>query len=392
MLHALAVVTVFKCAERGLVTHQLARVGFAVRSIRAPSPVLFPVNLQGACATFVELLHGGATQHFVRRNRHFQVVRELFVVLDTVLRLRNFSRAAALNAAVDDLGGHTKARNQTVGFIVIVRLPCTVDHLQHAWFWRLRIGEEEDRTRQVQPGVRHQLRFVEQRTHVAVHRFREWTVVVIVGQLFRTTTEVAQEIAVFIFTARPGLPLPDVRVTFAVITALLPFAPAHFTYVDQRLTPFGFRTPAFVAAGLLGKVGKHGGQLFAADGVAVTTVIVGLTQRREFTHGFQEVAVGIGLRAQREEIFPVAGFHNPFNALNVVRVRRPAWLNQFDLRVIQRLDGFFNRSHQREVRQFLLFLRQIAGFDGVRLTAGLLQVSSLSHEWRHAGSRNEYTQ
>ena len=275
---------------------------------------------------------------------------------------------------------------------MVVRLPCTVDHLQHAWFWRLWIGEEEDSTGQVQPGVRHQLRFVEQCTHVAVHRFREWTVVVVVRQLFRTASEIAQEIAVFIFTARPGLSLPDVRVTFAVIAALLPFAPAHFTHVDQRLTPFGFRTPAFVAAGFLGKVGKHGRQLFAADSVAVTTVVVGLTQRREFTHGFQEVAVGISLCTQREEIFPVAGFHNPFNAFNVVRVRRPAWLNQFNLRVIQRLDGLFNRSHQREVRQFLLFLRQIAGFDGVRLTAGLLQIRSLGHEWRHAGSRNEYTQ
>ena len=275
---------------------------------------------------------------------------------------------------------------------MVVRLPCTVDHLQHAWFWRLRIGEEEDRTRQVQPGVRHQLRFVEQRTHVAVHRFREWTVVVVVGQLFRPTTEVAQEIAVFIFTARPGLPLPDVRVTFAVITALLPFAPAHFTYVDQRLTPFGFRTPAFVAASFLGKVGKHGGQLFAADGVAVTTVIVGLTQRREFTHGFQEVAVGIGLRAQREEIFPVAGFHNPFNAFDVVRVRRAAWLNQFDLRVVQGLNSLFNGGHQREVSELMLFLRQIAGFHGVRLAGGRLQRGGLRHKRCNASTSNKYTQ
>ena len=275
---------------------------------------------------------------------------------------------------------------------MIVRLPCTVDNLQHAWFRRLWIGEEEDRTRQVQPGIRHQLRFVEQRTYVTVHRFRERAVVVVVGQLLRTATEVAQEVAVFIFTARPGLTLPDVRVTFAVIAALLAFAPAHLTHVNQGLTPFGFRTPAFVTARFLSKVRKHGCQLFTADSVTVATVIVGLTQRREFTNRFQEVAVGVRLRAQREEIFPVAGFHDPFHAFHVLRVRRTTRFNQFNLGVVQRLNGFLYGIHQREAGQLFLFLRQIAGVHGVWFTGGRLQRGSLRHKRCYACAGNENTQ
>ena len=97
-----------------------------------------------------------------------------------------------------------------------------------------------------------------------------------------------------------------------------------------------------MAASLLSEVSKHGCQLFAADGVAVTTILIGLTQRREFTDRFQEVAIGVRLRTQREEIFPVAGLNNAFNALHVFRVRCTAWLNQFNLRIIQRLNGLFH--------------------------------------------------
>lgn len=62
-------------------------------------------------------------------------------------------------------------------------------------------------------GIGHQLRFVEQRADIAVHCFREWTVVVVVGQLLSAAAKVAQEVAIFVFTARPCLTLPDVRVT-----------------------------------------------------------------------------------------------------------------------------------------------------------------------------------
>ena len=82
LLNAVGVVTLFERAERRLVPHQLAGVGLTVRRIRAPPPVLLPVDLQRAGAAFIELLHVGAAQHFIGRNRHFQVVRELFVVLD----------------------------------------------------------------------------------------------------------------------------------------------------------------------------------------------------------------------------------------------------------------------------------------------------------------------
>ena len=256
---------------------------------------------------------------------------------------------------------------------MIVWLPGAIDNLQHAWFWRLRIGEEEDRTRQVQPGIRHQLRFVEQGADGAKHRFRERTVVVVVRQLLRAAAKVAYEVAVFVLTAWPGLSLPDVRVTFAVIAAFLAFGPAHFTNVNQGLTPFGFRTPAFMTAGFLRKVGKHGRQLFAANGVAVATIVIGLTQCREFTNSLQEVTVGVRLSAQREEIFPVAGLHDPFNALDVVRVRRTTWLNLLNEAVVQSRNGVFHRNHQREIGQLFFLFRQIAGFHGVRLAAGRLQ-------------------
>ncbi len=275
---------------------------------------------------------------------------------------------------------------------MIVRLPGAVNNLQHAWFWRLRVGKEEDRTGQVQPGVGHQLRFIEQCADIAVHRFGEWTVVVVVGQLLSTATKVAQEVAIFVFTAWPGLTLPDIRVTFPVIAALLAFAPAHLTHIDQRLTPFGFRTPAFVTTGFLCEVGKHGCQLFTANGFAVATIIVGITQRREFTYGFQEVAVAVILRAQREQIFPVALFEDPFNAFHVCRVCCTAWLNLLYLSIVQRTDSIFHGFHQREIGELFFLFGQIAGFDGIRLAAFRLQHGSLSNNRCYAGTGNKHAQ
>ena len=142
----LGVVAVFERAEWRLVTHQLASVGLAIWGIRAPSPVLFPVDLQGTCATFIELLHVGTAKHFVSRYRDFQVVSELFVVFDTVLRLGNFSRATALYAAVDDLVVTPKPWTRPLA--LSWSFGCrAVDNLKHAWFWRLWIGEEEDGAR-----------------------------------------------------------------------------------------------------------------------------------------------------------------------------------------------------------------------------------------------------
>ncbi len=275
---------------------------------------------------------------------------------------------------------------------MVVRLPGPVDNLQHAWFWRLWISEEEDRTRQVQPGVCHQLWFVEQRADIAVHRFRERTIVIVVRQLFRTATEVAQEIAVFVFTARPGLTLPDVRVTFAVIAALLAFTPAHFTHVHQRLTPFCFRTPAFVPPRFLRKVSKHGCQLFTANGIAVAAVFIGVAQCREFAHRFQEVAVAVILRAQWEQVFPVALFQDPFNAFYVIRVCRTAWLNLLNLSVVQRTDSILHGFHQREIGERFLLFRQIAGFHGVRLAVIRLQHGGLSNNRCYACTRNKHAQ
>ena len=275
---------------------------------------------------------------------------------------------------------------------MVVRLPGAVDNLKHAWFWRLWIGEEEDGARQVQPGIGHQLRFVEQRADIAVHCFREWTVVVVVGQLLSAAAKVAQEVAIFVFTARPGLTLPDVRVTLPVIAALLAFAPAHLAHIDQRLTPFRLRTPAFVAAGFLCEVSKHGCQLFTADSFAVAAIVVGITQRREFTHGFQEVTVAVILRAQREQVFPVALFKDPFNAFHVYRVGCTAWLNLLDLSVVQRTDGILHGFHQWEIGELFFLFSQIAGFHGVRHTAFRLQHGGLSNHRRYAGTGNKHAQ
>ena len=189
---------------------------------------------------------------------------------------------------------------------MIVWNPGSVDDVQHRGLRRLRINEEEDGARQVHPGIRHQLRFIQQRTNVAiVHCIGERTIVVVIGQLFRSAAEVAQVVAVFIFTAWPGLPLPDRGIAFAVIAALLTFNPANLTQINQRLTPFGNITPAFMAAGLLSKVGKHGCQRFTADGIAVASVGIGSAHGREFTNSFQKIRVGIFCGAHREQIFPI---------------------------------------------------------------------------------------
>jgi hypothetical protein len=138
-------------------------------------------------------------------------------------------------------------------------------------------------------------------------------------------------------------------------------------------------------------VRKHGCQLFTADSVTVATVIVGLTQRREFTNRFQEVAVGVRLRAQREEIFPVAGFHDPFHAFDVLRVRRTTRFNQFNPALSSVLMVSLRHPSAGSWSVLSLF-RQIAGVHGVWFTGGRLQRGSLRHKRCYACAGNENTQ
>ncbi|CCK14320.1 hypothetical protein BN136_330 [Cronobacter universalis NCTC 9529] len=241
--------------------------------------------------------------------------------------------------------------------------------MQHARFGRLRINKEKDRAGEIQPGIGDHFRFIEQRADVAIHRVREWPVVVVIGELFGAAPEVTDIIAIFIFTAGPGLPLPGVRVTFAVIAALLSFGPAHFAQIDQRLPPLRLLAPALVTAGLLREVREHSRERFPADGVSVASVTIAAAHRREFADGFQKVGVGIFRRAQRKEKLPVLGGENVFDAFDVVRVRGAPRRYLFDLRVIQRADSAFYRLHQWKVRQLLLFFSQVAGVKGIRRAA-----------------------
>ena len=222
---------------------------------------------------------------------------------------------------------------------MIVWYPGSVDDVQHRGLRRLRVNEEEHRARQVHPGIRHPLRFIQQWTNVAiVHGIGERAVVVVIGELFCTAAKIAQVVAVFIFTAGPGLPLPDIRVTLPVVAAFLTFNPAHFTEINQRLAPLGNIAPAFVAAGFLSKVSKHGCQRFTAYGIAIASVGIGPANRREFTNSFQKVRVGIFCRTHREQILPILFGQDAFHTLHVCRVGRQTWLDFFNLAIRQRLN------------------------------------------------------
>ena len=210
-------------------------------------------------------------------------------------------RTAALHPAVDDLGGHPEARHQAVLPVVGVGLPGAVDHVQHGGLGRLRIDEEEHGAGQVEPGVRHFLRVVQQGAHSTEHGLGEGAVVVVVRQLLGATTEVTLELAVVELAARPLLTLPHIRPALGVVAAAHLLGPAHLPYPHQTLAPLGLGAPALVATGLLGEVGEHGGQRLAADGLGVAPVAVVAAEGRELGHRLQETAIGVLRRPQRKQ-------------------------------------------------------------------------------------------
>ena len=58
--------------------------------------------------------------------------------------------------------------------------------------------------------------------------------------------------------------------------------------VDQALSPLLHLPVGVVAPGLLGEVGKHGGQCPPADGLGVPAISVGLTHRGELADSLQK--------------------------------------------------------------------------------------------------------
>ncbi|CAH0318921.1 hypothetical protein SRABI106_04289 [Rahnella aquatilis] len=237
--------------------------------------------------------------------------------------------------------------------------------MQHARLRCLRRDVEEYRTGKVQPGIRHQFRFIQQGSDRAEHRIGERAVVIVIRKLFGTATEVADKIAVGIFAARPGLSLPDIRITFAVIAAFLPFFPAHFSQIDQPLTPFGFRAPALVAAGFLCEVCKHGGKAFTANGIRITSVGIRSAHGRELADGLQEFGVGIARVTQRENVFPLITAQNAVHPLHVSRVIAAAGSDFIDGSIIQCADRRLNLLHQRVLSQAVFFFNQITFFDDI---------------------------
>ena len=341
---------------RRLVADQLAGVAATLRIRRNPAIVLLPVDRGSAGAAFVELLHALAAEHFIGGDRHLEVGGERAVVADPVQRLRDLHRAAAFDAAVDDLRGHAEAGLEAVLQVARIGLPGAVDDEQHRRLGRLRVHVEEDRAGQVQPGVGDQFRLVQQWAHGPEHRQRERAVVVVVGQLLGAAAEVALVVAVGEGAAGPGLALPGGRVALAVVAAAHVLGPAHLAHPAQALAPFGFGTVALVRPGFLREVGEHRRQGLAADGVGIPAVGIVAADRRELADRAQEAAIGVLGRAQREQIVPVGAGHQALDAPDVGGVRAAIGDDRFDLLIGQRGDRALDRRHERTVGE--------AGFVG----------------------------
>ena len=73
---------------------------------------------------------------------YLEVLCKLPVVRLSVQGLGLLAAVAALDAAVDDHDGRPKARLEPVLHVALVGLPRPVNHVQHAWLGRLRVGVE----------------------------------------------------------------------------------------------------------------------------------------------------------------------------------------------------------------------------------------------------------
>ena len=115
------------------------------------------------------------------------------------------SAVAALYPAVDDHDGGSEARLQLVLPVAFVRLPGAVNDVEHAGLGRLRVGVEPGGGGEVEPGVRHEVRVVEQQPALAEHGLAELPVVEVVAQLLGAAPVVLPPLARPVRAARPLL-------------------------------------------------------------------------------------------------------------------------------------------------------------------------------------------
>ncbi len=219
--HALLVVTRHQRRISGLKAHQLALEGVTARAIRIVFPVAIPVGVEhvGSAvkieAAIGSLLPAGVL--LIRLDRDLVVVGQPFPVADAIDRLPLvLVLLATLDAAVDDVDGGTKAVADTGIHFAFGGYPGAINHVQHGRFRGLRGEEEPDGRSEVEPGVRHQPRVVEQHGGIAIeHRLGEGTVVEVVRKLLGAAAEVPLTRA-----AWPLLVLPVVLATAGGIAGL----------------------------------------------------------------------------------------------------------------------------------------------------------------------------
>ncbi len=209
--HALLVIARHQRRVGGLEADQLTLEGVTARAIRIVFPVAIPVGVEhvgGAVeveAAIRRLLPAGIL--LIGLDRDLVVIDQPFPIANTVDRLPLvLVLFATLDAAIDDVDGGTKAVADTGIHFPFGGYPGAVNHVQHGRLGRLWRQEEPDGRGEVEPGVRHQPRVVEQHGGIAIeHRLGEGAVVEVVGELLGTAAEVALS-----GTAGPLLVLPVV--------------------------------------------------------------------------------------------------------------------------------------------------------------------------------------
>ena len=77
----------------------------------------------------------------------------------------------------------------------MVGYPGTIDDVQHAWLGRLGRDIEPGGGGQVEPGVRHEVRMIQEQSPVIKHRLTELTIVEVVTQLLGSSTIVLPPLA-----------------------------------------------------------------------------------------------------------------------------------------------------------------------------------------------------
>ncbi len=219
--HAFLVITWHQRRISGLKAHQLALEGVTARAIRIVFPVAIPVGVEhvGSAvkieAAIGSLLPAGVL--LIRLDRDLVVVGQPFPVADTIDRLPLvLVLFTTLYAAVDDVDGGTEAIADTGVSLPFGGYPGAINHVQHGRFRGLRGEEKPDGRSEVEPGVCHQPRVVEQHGGIAIkHRLGEGAVVEVVRKLLGAAAEVPLTRA-----AGPLLVLPVVLATAGGVAGL----------------------------------------------------------------------------------------------------------------------------------------------------------------------------